>query len=96
MARELVRSIEPRFEAITEVYRFDLRRWLAHTDDPKRQFAFADPHAGVVARASAPRVYNLGIVYRLKRAGDPTDAGRWRRVRVVVTRKGIRRIEAIS
>jgi hypothetical protein len=94
--RELVRSIEPRFEAITEVYRFDLRRWLAHTDDPKRQFAFADPRAGVVARASAPRVYNLGIVYRLKRAGDTSDDGRWHRVRVVVTRKGIRRIEAIS
>jgi hypothetical protein len=94
--RQLVRSIEPRYEAITEVYRFDLRRWLAHTDDPKRQFAFADPHAGVVARASAPRVYNLGIVYRLKRAGDSSDDGQWHRVRVVVTRKGIRRIEAIS
>ncbi len=94
--RSLVRKVEPRYDAITEVYRFDLRRWLAHTDDPKRQFAFADPREGVVARASAPRVYNLGIVYRLKRAGDPSDTGRWHRVRVVVTRKGIRRIEAIS
>lgn len=94
--RALVRQVEPRYDAITEVYRFDLRRWLAHTDDPKRQFAFADPQKGVVARASAPRVYNLGIVYRLKRTDDPSDAGRWHRVRVVVTRKGIRRIEAIS
>ncbi|MBX7192032.1 MAG: hypothetical protein K1X94_08240 [Sandaracinaceae bacterium] len=94
--RALVRSLEPRYDAITEVYRFDLRRWLAHTDDPKRQFAFADPERGVVARASAPRVYNLGIVYRLKRANDASDDGKWRRVRVVVTRKGIRRIESIS
>lgn len=94
--RALVQKVEPRYDAITEVYRFDLRRWLAHTDDPKRQFSFADPSAGVVARASAPRVYNLGIVYRLKRADDPSDKGRWHRVRVVVTRKGIRRIEAIS
>lgn len=94
--RALVRAVDARYDAITEVYRFDLRRWLAHTDDPKRQFAFADPKAGVVARASAPRVYNLGIVYRLKRVGDPSDAGRWRRVRVVVSRKGIRRIEPIS
>ncbi len=94
--RALVRQVEPRYDAITEVYRFDLRRWLAHTDDPKRQFAFADPEKGVIARASAPRVYNLGIVYRLKRSDDPSDKGRWHRVRVVVTRKGIRRIEAIS
>ena len=61
--RALVASVEPRYDAITEVYRLDLRRWLAHTDDPKRQFVFADPDAGVIARASAPRVYNLGIVY---------------------------------
>jgi len=94
--RALVRRVEPRYDAITEVYRLDLRRWLAHTDDPKRQFVFADPTAGVIARASAPRVYNLGIVYRLKRIGDPAETGKWRRVRVVVTRKGIRRIESIS
>jgi hypothetical protein len=94
--RALVRTVEPRCDAITEVYRFDLRRWLAHTDDPKRQFAFADPRTGVVARASAPRVYNLGVVYRLKRVGDSSDEARWHRVRVVVTRKGIRRIETIA
>jgi hypothetical protein len=93
--RDLVRAIEPRYDAITEVYRLDLRRWLAHTDDPKREFVFADPDEGVIARASAPRVYNLGIVYRLKRAGGTPEESRWRRVRVVVNRKGIRRIETI-
>ncbi|GAB4196703.1 MAG: hypothetical protein OHK0013_04170 [Sandaracinaceae bacterium] len=93
--RAQVRAIEPRYDAITEVYRLDLRRWLAHTDDPKREFVFADPDEGVIARASAPRVYNLSIVYRLKRLGGTAEENRWRRVRVVVNRKGIRRIETI-
>jgi hypothetical protein len=93
--RAQVRAIEPRYDAITEVYRLDLRRWLAHTDDPKREFVFADPDEGLIARASAPRVYNLSIVYRLKRLGGTAEENRWRRVRVVVNRKGIRRIETI-
>jgi hypothetical protein len=92
---EKVRRIESRYDAITEIYRLDLRRWLAHTDDPRREFVFADPDEGVVATASAPRVYNIGIVYRLRRLNDPAPAP-WHRVRVVVNRKGIRRIEKIS
>ncbi|MCB9592010.1 MAG: hypothetical protein H6719_04695 [Sandaracinaceae bacterium] len=91
-AAKLARADE-RFDALTEIFRLDLRRWLAHTDDPKRKIVFADPEAGRVQSAIAPRVYNLGIVYRLRRAGD--DSAPWERIRVVVTRKGIRRIDHI-
>jgi hypothetical protein len=42
--------------------------------------------------ASAPRVYNIAVVYRLRRDGH---AAPWHRVRVVVSRKGIRRLDAI-
>lgn len=94
--RALVREHEPDFDAITEIFRIDVRRWLLHTDEPKRRFAFADPDAGVVDRASAPRVYNVSIVYRLARVGDTSEDAPYRRVRVVVTRKGIRRIEPIA
>ncbi len=85
---------DPRVHAMREILRLDLRRWLAHTDDPKRRIVFADPETGEVCSAMAPRVYNIGIVYRLRRNGDPTAP--WHRVRVVVTRKGIRRIDPIS
>lgn len=89
-----VRQADPRFAALTEIFRLDLRRWLAHTDDPKREIVFADPIRGRVDRAEAPRVYNIGIVYRLRRDGD--DKAPWHRSRVVVTRKGIRRIDPIA
>lgn len=94
--RARIAALEPRYDAMTEVYRFDVRRWLAHTDDPKREFVFADPEREVIARAAAPRVYNIAIIYRLRRAQDPDDVGTWRRVRVVVSRKGIRRIETVA
>lgn len=89
-----VRKVDGRFDAVSEIYRLDLRRWLAHTDDPKRDFVFADPDAGVVSSATAPRVYNIGVVYRLRR--DTDHDAPWHRVRVVVTRKGIRRIDIVS
>jgi len=89
-----VNRADSRFSALTEIFRLDLRRWLAHTDDPKREIVFADPTRGVVNRAEAPRVYNIGIVYRLQREGEETAS--WHRARVVVTRKGIRRIEPIA
>ena len=88
-----VREVDARFDAITEILRLDLRRWLVHTDDPKREFVFADPDTGVIGSAVAPRVYNLAVIYRLRRADDPSVP--WRRARVVVTRKGIRRIDPI-
>ncbi len=95
--RALVQRIEPDFDALTEIFRIDVRRWLLHTDEPKQRFVFADPEANAVARASAPRVYNVSIIYRLRRVGDTSEgAERFRRIRVVVTRKGIRRIEPIA
>lgn len=88
------RVADPRFTTLTEIFRLDLRRWLAHTDDPKREIVFADPERGEIGAALAPRVYNLGVVYRLRRA-DEADAP-WHRVRIVVTRKGIRRIDPVA
>lgn len=88
-----IAQADPRFTAVTEIYRLDLRRWLAHTDDPKREIVFADPVEGKVGSAIAPRVYNIGVIYRLRREDDPSAP--WHRIRIVVTRKGIRRIDPV-
>jgi hypothetical protein len=95
LQRDRIRAADPRFEALTEILRLDVRRWLVHTDDPKRRFVFADPDQGVLGAATAPRVYNIAVVFRLARVGAPPGESPWHRVRVVVSRKGIRRIDAI-
>lgn len=88
-----VAEADPRFSALTEIFRLDVSRWLAHTDDPKRDIVFADPVAEKIGFAKAPRVYNLAVVYRHRREDD--DSAPWHRLRVVVSRKGIRRVERI-
>ncbi len=89
---EAARAIDNRFVALTEIVRLDFSNILAHTDDPKRRIVFADPDDAHIYSAMAPRVYNVSIVYRCKR-GDETSP--WKRIRVVVSRKGIKRIEPV-
>ncbi|MCC6645279.1 MAG: hypothetical protein IT374_06900 [Polyangiaceae bacterium] len=80
------------FPMMTEIFRLDVHRWLDHTDDPNRTIVFADPDDARVYSATARRVYNVNVVYRLTR-GD--GGGPWGRLRVVVSRKGIERIDSI-
>ncbi len=81
---------------LLEIFRVDLRRWLVNTDEANNQVRFADPEQGRIDEVLAPRVYNIAVVYRLQ-TGNTDDSAEepWRRTRVVVTRKGIRRIEQI-
>ena len=80
------------FPMMTEIFRLNLRRWLSHTDDPNRKIVFADPEDGRVYSATARRVYNVNVVYRLSTSGADSP---WHRLRIVVSRKGIERIDPI-
>lgn len=78
---------------MTEIFRLNIGSWLTHTDDPNRTITFADPDEGVVCSVTARRVYNINVVYRLSSPTSGADV--WRRIRVVVSRKGIERIDPI-
>lgn len=92
-------TVEPRPQGVlrspmlTEIFRLNIGPWLRHTDDPNRKITFADPDEASVYAGTARRVYNLNIVYRLRAKDDAKAA--WHRIRVVVSRKGIERIEPI-
>jgi hypothetical protein len=93
-------TVEPRRPGVlkspmlTEIFRLNIGQWLQHTDDPNRKITFADPDDASVYAATARRVYNINIVYRLRDVKDERAA--WHRIRVVVSRKGIERIEEIA
>lgn len=93
----------PDFSMLTEIFRLNLHRWLLHTDDPDRKVVFADPEDALVYQVTTRRVYNISVVYRLRsgstggavRHRRPPAEGPWHRIRVVVSRKGIERIDAV-
>ncbi len=78
---------------LTEIFRLNLRPWLTHADEPKRKIVFADADDGGIYSATARRVYNINVVYRVRKKGEETT---WHRIRVVVSRKGIDRIDPIG
>ncbi len=82
-----------RFPMLTEIFRLNVGHWLAHTDDPNRRVVFADPDDASLYSATARRVYNINVIYRLRREDEKEAA--WHRIRVVVSRKGIERIDPI-
>lgn len=92
-------EVEPRPQGVlrspmmTEIFRLNIGPWLRHTDDPNRKITFADPDEASVYAGTARRVYNLNIIYRLRAKEDGKAS--WHRIRVVVSRKGIERIEPI-
>lgn len=80
------------FSMLTEIFRLNLHHWLTHTDNPNRKIVFADPEDALVYSVTARRVYNINVVYRLRSSdADPP----WCRIRVVVSRKGIERIDSV-
>lgn len=82
-----------RASALREIVRLHIGDWLENTDDPKQRVVMADASLGELVTAKARRVYNVNILYRLQ---APDGAPQWNRVRVVVARSGIVRVEAIG
>lgn len=91
--RTVHRDDEP-YRGVVEVCRVDLSRWLAHTDDPKRDVQFADPDAGEIVVQKAARVYDVLLCCRAWAEGAPDSP--WQCLRVVVSRKGILRIDRLD
>lgn len=82
-----------RASALREIVRLHIGDWLENTDDPKQRVVMADAALGELVTAKARRVYNVNILYRLQ---EPDDEPQWSRVRVVVGRSGIVRVESIG
>lgn len=90
---EHLAELGPDFDGLAEIFRLDLHRWLAHTDDPKQTVVVADRETESIRSYKAPRVYNIAVVYRLRYADE---ASPWHRLRVVVSRKGLQRVDSID
>ena len=92
-ATTAVAAIDERFQTLTEILRIDIARWLTHTDDPSRSVTMADPESGELIKSSLPRAYDVTILHRLSPTGVNTG---WTAARVVLSRKGIRRVDQLD
>ncbi len=79
-----------RLDAITNILRLSLTRWMAAMDDPTSTVAYA--HDGVVAVMEANRVYHANLIVKMTARHDPSVAI-VSKYRLVLNRNGLVRIE---
>ena len=89
-----------RVNAVDEIMRFSIRRFLTHMDDPQKILLAASasgaarddrtPHA---AGIPAHKVYVVELVLRLAASGTSSPAAQLERFRLILTRDGILRAE---
>ncbi|MEB3329536.1 MAG: hypothetical protein VKQ33_09925 [Candidatus Sericytochromatia bacterium] len=95
-AREIL-SEHQRRTHIKHIVRFNVETLLARLDNPTSQVQFYDAESQLFCRLRAPKVYHLNVVFRLTRreGGRRMQAPLLRRIRVVLDKNGLRRIDLV-
>jgi hypothetical protein len=78
-----------RMSDINDIIRFNISHFLARTDDPIRVVRYYDPAGDAVESVRCPKVYHVNVVFAFRGADRTT----LERVRVVLDKRGIRRLE---
>lgn len=96
-AREILAEHRRRTH-VKHFLRFSVDELLPRLDDPSVKVRFFDPEAGGFQRTNAPKVYHLNIVFKLQRfdASNEPLAPFYQRIRVVLDKDGIQRIEPVA
>lgn len=78
------------FDGVNDIFRFNVNRFLIKMDNPvKKIFSLKE---GRVIANSGNRVYHVNLIQKISRDSKAT----YRRFRLVLTRKGIKRIEPVD
>jgi len=82
-----------RSEAIDDIIRVNVGNWLSHMDNPRKRLLKLSEDSGDVLDIEARRVYHVNVVTRLH--SWATGDTQIRRVRLILSRRGIERIESV-
>jgi hypothetical protein len=88
-SRDLVRA-QSRKTGITDIVRFNVRNFLSKMDEPSTDLYYIENGESRTMRAD--RVYHVNVV--IKFTSD--EEVRYERIRLVLTRQGLKRIEPVS
>lgn len=81
-------------DGIVDIMRFNIRRFLERMDNPTKELYLPSAkEPGTLEKVKAKRVYHVNIIIRYGMDGQKDT---YRRLRLVLTRNGIRRIEDLS
>lgn len=88
-----------KIQFIRDIIRFDISKFLAKLENPKKATSYFDTEKGIVV-TDAPRVYHINVIFRYAcqyQSNKKTDSlhVEFERIRLVLNKKGIVRIEEV-
>lgn len=84
-----------RATAVTDIFRFSVRRFLYAMDEPVRRILVMDPTEPISVRTKASKTYHVNVVLRFRQRGKNVPF-HLRKLRVVLNRRGIERVEEVA
>ena len=91
----IIRRLHGRLRDITDIIRFNLARFLLRADDPQRKIRRFNAETDRVDSIHLPKLYHINVVFVLRTQKHP-EAQTVERVRVIVDRSGIKRLESVD
>ena len=86
-----------RLHSINDILRFSVASFLGRTDDPKEEMTHFNPESGELEKARVARVYPIEVIFRYRLYdGKGREDIQLERVRLVINRKGIKRLELVT
>jgi hypothetical protein len=82
-----------RLADINDIIRFSVADFLVRTDDPVRPVRYYVPERDEVESIKCPKLYHMNMVWVLRAPGERRDDATLERVRVILDKRGIRKIE---
>ena len=87
-------ALHPRLHEINDIIRFNISSFLTRADDPVRAVRWFDAEHNRVATVESPKLYHINIVFVL-RSHTGKRPSRIERVRIILDKTGIKRIESV-
>jgi|GEM_PF-1655955 hypothetical protein len=96
-ARQIQQTHQRRMN-VKHILRYSVANLLGQLSDPHIQVARFNPETGVFEEVRAPKVYHLNLVFRVGMLGPAGQIEHpvYHRLRVVISKRGIERIEPVA
>jgi hypothetical protein len=94
---KLITRFHERRKDLNDILRVNILPYLEQADDPKAEHLHLNPKTGRIETLEFARVYHLNVLIRyLVKADGEAQTVKFERVRIILNRKGIKRLEFVG
>jgi hypothetical protein len=91
-----ITEFHERRKDLNDILRLNISPFLVQADDPKADYTHLNPKTGKLEVLECSRVYHLNVLLRYLVRTSTGETEKFDRIRIVLNRKGIKRLEEVA